>query len=281
MKPSFALAVTALLAVTTHAAEQAEAPAAATESVEALTAELARLEEQKAQLETELASIAERIGEVQAHLDHVGEPAATRVPVVLKDKDTTFYKEPSLFKDHMGAVAFGAAVEIVGCSGEDFWQALVGDRSGWIHKSARPKGVDARTDEQLRTMRLSCIEDAAKAAKAKAAAKESQRQAEAKAAAARRRAEAEAEAARLSARVEASQADRLARMIEKYGAEIGRKIAGYQIWLGMTSEMARDSRGRPEDINRTVTASGVHEQWIYGEHRYLYFDNGILTSWQD
>lgn len=54
-----------------------------------------------------------------------------------------------------------------------------------------------------------------------------------------------------------------------------------KIWIGMTREMAVDSRGEPEDINRTVTNYGTSEQWIYSSKNYLYFDNGKLTSWQD
>ena len=53
-----------------------------------------------------------------------------------------------------------------------------------------------------------------------------------------------------------------------------------KIMIGMTKEMVRLSWGPPKKINRTVTANTVSEQWIYGE-RYLYFRNGILTSWQD
>ncbi len=53
----------------------------------------------------------------------------------------------------------------------------------------------------------------------------------------------------------------------------------------MTREMAIASWGHPEDINRTVSASGVGEQFVYGEdisnRRYVYFKDGILTSWQD
>ena len=35
-----------------------------------------------------------------------------------------------------------------------------------------------------------------------------------------------------------------------------------------------------KDINKTVGSWGIHEQWIYSSH-FLYFENGILTSWQD
>lgn len=50
--------------------------------------------------------------------------------------------------------------------------------------------------------------------------------------------------------------------------------------LGMSDQQARASWGAPEKINRTVNVQGVHEQWIY-ESTYVYFDDGVLTSWQD
>jgi len=57
------------------------------------------------------------------------------------------------------------------------------------------------------------------------------------------------------------------------------------IMLGMTKEMVVASWGYPNDINRTVGSWGVNEQWIYGTDirftKYLYFENGILVSWQD
>ena len=51
--------------------------------------------------------------------------------------------------------------------------------------------------------------------------------------------------------------------------------------LGMTTQQVLDSAwGKPEDINKTVTMNGTHEQWCYSGNNYLYFDNGILTSLQ-
>ena len=44
--------------------------------------------------------------------------------------------------------------------------------------------------------------------------------------------------------------------------------------------MVRASWGKPDDINRSVGPWGVHEQWVYG-YKYLYFEDGSLTSWQD
>jgi hypothetical protein len=69
-------------------------------------------------------------------------------------------------------------------------------------------------------------------------------------------------------------------LIKRYGAEIANKILAGKIWLGMSSEMAKESWGLPEQNNRTVGTWGTHEQWVYGD-TYLYFENGTLTSWQD
>ena len=69
-------------------------------------------------------------------------------------------------------------------------------------------------------------------------------------------------------------------LINKFGNEIGSKIINHRIWKGMSSEMARLSIGNPKDINQTVGDWGIHEQWVY-DSRYLYFENGILKSWQD
>ncbi len=50
--------------------------------------------------------------------------------------------------------------------------------------------------------------------------------------------------------------------------------------LGMSAEMVQAVYGEPNSINRTVGSWGVHEQWVY-DRVYFYFENGILTSWQD
>jgi cell division protein FtsB len=70
-------------------------------------------------------------------------------------------------------------------------------------------------------------------------------------------------------------------LVKKYGQTSGLKIYESRIWVGMTKEMVIDSWGKPLSINRTGNEWGVHEQWVYGDHRYLYIENGKLTSWQD
>lgn len=67
---------------------------------------------------------------------------------------------------------------------------------------------------------------------------------------------------------------------KKYGESVANKIFNHKIWIGMTADMARLSIGSPLEINRTTGSWGIHEQWVY-KNRYLYFENGKLTSWQD
>lgn len=52
--------------------------------------------------------------------------------------------------------------------------------------------------------------------------------------------------------------------------------------IGMTTDEALASTwGRPNEVNRTTTAFGIGEQWVYGGGNYLYFRNGKLESIQN
>jgi uncharacterized protein YdbL (DUF1318 family) len=68
--------------------------------------------------------------------------------------------------------------------------------------------------------------------------------------------------------------------IKKYGQKTYNKLKKGDYWIGMNREMSTISLGRPKDINRTVGAWGIHEQWVY-DGFYLYFENGKLTSYQN
>jgi len=57
-------------------------------------------------------------------------------------------------------------------------------------------------------------------------------------------------------------------------------IVNREIMTGMNPAQVRAAWGRPERINRTVLPRYTTEQWVYGD-TYLYFDDGVLTSWQD
>ena len=55
-----------------------------------------------------------------------------------------------------------------------------------------------------------------------------------------------------------------------------------EVRIGMTKEeVLKEGWGRPNDINKTTTAYGVSEQWVYSGYKYLYFEDGILTAIQD
>jgi len=72
------------------------------------------------------------------------------------------------------------------------------------------------------------------------------------------------------------------RIMEKYNCseEIAELIHKHHVRIGMTTEQVIAAWGRPRDINRTVGSYGVHEQWVYGS-TYLYFEDGVMTSFQD
>jgi hypothetical protein len=54
-------------------------------------------------------------------------------------------------------------------------------------------------------------------------------------------------------------------------------IAQGKITIGMSAEEVRASWGEPLEINRTISGSGVDEQWVFGDQDYVYFHNAVLT----
>lgn len=49
--------------------------------------------------------------------------------------------------------------------------------------------------------------------------------------------------------------------------------------IGMTSEEVLNSTwGEPEDINKHTYSWGVKEQWCYPDNKYIYLEDGIVTS---
>lgn len=67
-----------------------------------------------------------------------------------------------------------------------------------------------------------------------------------------------------------------------WSEEFKKAIREGSLKIGMTDEMAKISWGDPLKINRTVTAGGVREQWIYGEFKpYVYFEDGKITGWDE
>jgi len=75
--------------------------------------------------------------------------------------------------------------------------------------------------------------------------------------------------------------DRLEAMISKYGKNKGKLIASGKVWGSISFEMARDSWGEPDDIQRSEVSSGSTEKWMYPDGKYLFFKNGRLESWKE
>lgn len=92
----------------------------------------------------------------------------------------------------------------------------------------------------------------------------------------------EAEAAKREAERRAKMKP-IERIMEKYNCDeyTAQLIHEHRVKIGMTEEQARAAWGRPQNINRSTGSYGVHEQWCYGGHNYLYIENGILTSFQN
>ena len=62
-------------------------------------------------------------------------------------------------------------------------------------------------------------------------------------------------------------------------------VLAHDVRMGMGSMEVMCALGTPADINRTRSANGTSEQWVYrsADHgsRYIYFRNGSVTTIQD
>jgi hypothetical protein len=60
-------------------------------------------------------------------------------------------------------------------------------------------------------------------------------------------------------------------------AIVARNLEGL---IGAPVECVYIAEGLPDDVNRTAFANSTHDQLVYGRGRYVYSDNGIITSVQ-
>lgn len=58
-----------------------------------------------------------------------------------------------------------------------------------------------------------------------------------------------------------------------------KRAQGVSVGASMQDAL-ESSWGKPQRVNRTITAQGTREQWVYGGGNYLYFDGGVLTAIQ-
>ena len=72
--------------------------------------------------------------------------------------------------------------------------------------------------------------------------------------------------------------DRFQTLVDKYGTDLASKIYQHKVWKGITSDMARNSWGKPKQINKMYVDNSIDEEWIYSKS-YLYFRDGVLIEW--
>jgi hypothetical protein len=74
------------------------------------------------------------------------------------------------------------------------------------------------------------------------------------------------------------QVSRFTYLENKYGSNMAARLISGKIWKGMSSEMIRDSWGKPQTIKRTISGNTIEEEWFY-KNTWLYIENDILTDW--
>jgi hypothetical protein len=74
------------------------------------------------------------------------------------------------------------------------------------------------------------------------------------------------------------QVSRFTYLENKYGTNMAAKLIAGKIWKGMSSEMVRDSWGKPQKINRVIGSDVIREEWIY-KNSWLYIENDFLVEW--
>ncbi len=71
---------------------------------------------------------------------------------------------------------------------------------------------------------------------------------------------------------------------QKRTEAIEEAIAQKKVAIGMNADEVAASWGRPHKVNRTITAAGTREQWIYDrggyKTQYVYLDNGVVRTIQ-
>lgn len=90
-----------------------------------------------------------------------------------------------------------------------------------------------------------------------------------------------AEQAEKDAAQKKAAAQKLATLTKKYGATNAKLIVERKVKIGWSKALCKAAWGEPEKINTTTGSWGTHEQWVYGDNSYLYFENGKLTSIQN
>lgn len=63
--------------------------------------------------------------------------------------------------------------------------------------------------------------------------------------------------------------------------KVDKSASSRSVRIGMTAAQATKAWGEPLSVNRTTTAGGTTEQWVYGISTCLYFRNGKIDAIQN
>ena len=78
------------------------------------------------------------------------------------------------------------------------------------------------------------------------------------------------------------EAIRYAKSVNSWESATNTPAAPSVLKIGMTaSEVLASTWGTPKDKNKTTTANGVNEQWVYSSGKYVYLKDGIVTAIQE
>ena len=85
--------------------------------------------------------------------------------------------------------------------------------------------------------------------------------------------------------------DRKESLIKKYGKNDGGKVFSGKVFMGMTSSMLKDSKGKPDKVTKNVYKSKVKENWYYGERTSqqktsvyaleIRLEDGVVVGYKD
>ncbi len=67
----------------------------------------------------------------------------------------------------------------------------------------------------------------------------------------------------------------------KWAKKVWNSIETGKVFIGMSKVQATLAWGEPDSVNRTIGRWGEHQQWVYSDKSYLYFENGILNAIQN
>ena len=70
------------------------------------------------------------------------------------------------------------------------------------------------------------------------------------------------------------------KLIKKYGADLGNKLAAGMVWNGMTEDMLLDSWGEPDSSNTDRYKYGVFTQHTYGDITFFFRDKKLI-DWEE